>query len=498
MKTLKDFLYRYRYSIILILILLLGLFFRTYKLVDRFGFGHDADLYSWIVKDISIDGHFRLIGQETSAPGIFIGPLFYYSLVPFYLLFNMDPIGSAVLPPLIGIATSLSYYFVLSKLFNKKVGLIAAFLHAVSWSAIGYDRWVVPTITTKLWAIWYLYTIVQISRGNHNFLALLGILVGLIWHVHLALLSTLIAVPAAILFSRKLPAFKQILLSLVTFILVSTPLIAFELKHGFLQFPSLINNFFVDHGGSVGWYKFTRVIEDISKNLSALIFAPLDIRSEWKAPLLSLVLLFGIYLVRTGLVKVKELIPLYLWAGGVILFFTLSSTIISEYYFTNIEVIFIFIISLLFYLLFKSSYLGRYLSVLLLIFLLARNLFVYITKEPFHVGYIEKKAIAKYITEDSIQKGFPCVAINYINPPGENTGFRYFFYLNNLKLAPPSNKVPVYSIVFPYEWSKNEVSKVFGHIGVINPVKAPPREQLEYDCSGANTNLTDPMFGYVE
>src|SRR3989344_7831137 len=116
---------------LLLLILLLALFFRTYQIVERSYFGHDADLYSWMVKDIVVNHHFRLVGQETSAPGIFIGPLFYYSLVPFFILFNMDPIAAVIPITIVGLLTVISYYFVFTKLFNKGVGLIAAFLYAI-------------------------------------------------------------------------------------------------------------------------------------------------------------------------------------------------------------------------------------------------------------------------------------------------------------------------------------------------------------------------------
>src|SRR3989344_7799378 len=135
-------------------ILLVSLFFRTYQIVERYRYGHDAELFSWIVKDIVVNHHPRLIGQLTSAPGIFIGPLFYYMLVPFFLLSKMDPIGVTILGIIVGILTILSYYFVLSKLFNKTAGLIAGFLHAFLLSIVGFDRWIVPTLPTKLWAIW--------------------------------------------------------------------------------------------------------------------------------------------------------------------------------------------------------------------------------------------------------------------------------------------------------------------------------------------------------
>lgn len=92
--------------------------------MERFEFAHDGDLYSWIVKDILVDQHIRLIGQLTSAPGIFIGGLFYYLLIPFFLLFNRDPIGVIFFSVITGLSTMLSYYFVFIKLFKKEAGFI--------------------------------------------------------------------------------------------------------------------------------------------------------------------------------------------------------------------------------------------------------------------------------------------------------------------------------------------------------------------------------------
>src|SRR3989338_9818731 len=101
MSTVLFLLKKKSNILILFLIILIGLFFRTYLAVERFEFGHDGDLYSWIVKDIAVNHHFRLIGQLTSAPGIFIGGLFYYLLTPLFLLTNMNPVGGIFLSILI-------------------------------------------------------------------------------------------------------------------------------------------------------------------------------------------------------------------------------------------------------------------------------------------------------------------------------------------------------------------------------------------------------------
>src|SRR5688572_14384526 len=112
-KKLISFFKKHKKEIIIVsLILIIGMYFRTYRLVEKMEFAHDADLYSWFVKDVVIDKHIRLIGQLTSADGIFIGPLFYYALIPFFLMTGMDPVGGNWLMVILGAATMLSYYFV--------------------------------------------------------------------------------------------------------------------------------------------------------------------------------------------------------------------------------------------------------------------------------------------------------------------------------------------------------------------------------------------------
>ena len=264
-----------RHHLILILILFIGFFFRTYQIVERFEFAHDGDLYSWIIKDIVDNGHFRLIGQLTSAPGIFIGPLFYYLLIPFFVITNMDPIGALIPVTLLGLLTIYSYYFVLSKIFSYEVGLIGSFLYAVLIVTVNSDRWVVPTVTTSLWAVWYLYTLVMLSRRKWSHLYLLGLLIGLIWHVHIALLPALLAVSVSLLFAKQIPSVKYILGFAVSLFSTSLPFLIFELRHGMSQTLSFMNNFSdPEQGIAPGIYKFKLVLDMIAKNINSLFFSP--------------------------------------------------------------------------------------------------------------------------------------------------------------------------------------------------------------------------------
>lgn len=484
--------------IILIFILLIGLFFRSYKIINRLNFDHDGDLSAWIVKDIVINHHPRLVGQLTTAPGIFIGPLYYYLIAPFYILTKMDPIGAVIPITIIGVLTVFSYYYVFSKLFNTKVGLISSFLYAVLLSGVQIDRRVVPSTPTNIWVIWYFYTIVSIARGNYSVLPILGILIGLIWHIHIALLPALIAIPAAVFVSNKLPTKKHMINFLLALFISSLPLIIFEARHNFQQTFSLLNNFSTKDQIATGLYKFQLVFEMITKNINKLLFMPQSFKSTNNVFFVPAILLSSLLLIKSKILSLKEIIPLYVWFLGVFIFFGFSSSPISEYYFYNIEVIFLTIATLFIYLLYKQSSLGKLLTLLLLGLILLKNSYYLITQDYYHKGYLDKKALVEYVTKNAKESDFPCIGVSYITTPGENVGFRYFFYLKNLHLVHPSLEIPVYNIIIPEELSKEQGKIKFAHIGLIPPKNIPTKEIIEKSCQIPNTNLNDPMFGYVE
>lgn len=484
--------------VLLIAILFIGFFFRTYQSTERFEFAHDGDLYSWIVKDIVINHHIRLIGQLTSAPGIFIGGLFYYLLIPFFLLSKMDPIGTIYFSIIVSLLTITSLYFVLTKLFKKEVGLIGAYLYATLLATVNVDRWVVPTITTNLWVIWYFYCTISIVRGNYQVLPLLGILIGLIWHVHIALLPVLITIPVAAILAKKLPGKKQLFQFFISLFLSFLPFFLFEIKHNFQQINAFIGNFETSREGPSGLYKLALVINMITKNINGLLFAPQSFKLTSNIFFVLIILLSSFWLIKKKILSQKELVVFIIWILGVIIFFSFSSSPISEYYFSNIEIIFISLISLNFYLLFKSSKIGKILIIGLLALIGLKNGYFIITQGYYHKGYLEKKAVVDYIHQDSINKGYPCIGITYITTPGENVGFRYFFYLKGTHLIHPSLDIPVYNIVIPDELSLKEVKQKFGHIGIIPPTKIPTKEIIEKSCQIPNTNITDSLFGYVD
>ena len=144
--------------------------------------------------------------------------------------------------------------------------------------------------------------------------------------------------------------------------------------------------------------------------------------------------------------KFKELLILFTWVLGIILFFSFSRTPISEYYFANLEVIFLTIVSLLLTLFIKSHKLGLTFVIILLVTIFIKNLTYFISSDQYRVGYLDRKKAVEFIAQDAKDKGFPCIGITYITRIGDNVGFRYFFYLRNIHLVHPSFNVAVYNL----------------------------------------------------
>ena len=361
-----------------------------------------------------------------------------------------------------------------------------------------FDRHVFPSTLSNLWSIWYFYTVISLSRSNFSVFPLLGLLTGLIWHIHIALAPALFAIPVSLILSRKIPNIKQIFLFLLTFFILSIPLIIFETRHEFSQTFSLIKNFTTPHGGGSGIPKLNLILIKLSSNIQNLYFYPQTQNIIPPVLLLTVTLISAVFIVKQKLMQFKELIPIYFWTFGVIAFFTLSSTIVSEYYLANLEVIFLGILSMLLYLLSKHSKSGLYFTITLLIVIFVKNLFFFVTQDYYNKGYVEKKAVVEFISKDSKEKQFPCIAVSYITSPGENVGFRYFFYLKNMHVNQSWSGSPVYSIVLPDELAAGKNEALFGHIKIIPPEQTRSRDEIKISCSGENSNLTDPLLGYTE
>lgn len=494
----------------LIIILLLGLFLRIYKFSEFFQFGHEQDLQAWIVKDILIDKHPRLIGQETSVPGLFIGPLYYYILAFFFAIFSLDPRASIIPITLVSLATIASVFFILEKLYGKKVGLIGSFIYAISPAIVFLDRWTVPTQPTLLWTIWFYYVLIKLSKGERGVVPILVILIALIWHIHIAFVPLLLLIPIAIYFGKKsekrhkkTKSYKlmtYVRLSFVVSLLLLIPLIAFELRHNFQQVRGLlnINESRVGQAREVreGYYK----VEVITEYMNKVLWSPFLYQANPKNPMLAKipVLLFAfiglmVWTYKKKILTKSELILLFSWIVIIFASQMANKRIISDYYFNNLIIVSLVVFSLCVSQLLSKKGTRKWVlvgGIVFVVFGFNKVLAKKVTMREFG----DREAIVDFIAQDASDRGNSCQAINYIGDIPVRYGYRYLFWWKGVNQITPGNDVPVYSIVQPYTISENEISFRSGDIGVILP--QDPQVPGESVCNKPERQLI-PLNGFV-
>jgi len=478
----------------LIIILALGIFFRTFNFSKGFSFAHDQDLYSWIAKDIFTNKHLRLSGQVTSVDGVFIGPAYYYLMTLTYAIFDMNPLSAIVPLTLIGVINIVSIYWIFKRFFGEKVGMLGAFIEAISFGMASFDRWSVPTQPTILWCIWFLFIILEFSRGRLKHLWLYAVLVGLLWNVHIALLPIL---PIPILvyfifpikFREKIARIKikQILLALLIFILVNSPFFIFEIKHNFSQIKSTIAAMKVKNIGPSGWQKVDKVLNasgiEFQQRL-VLGWENFEVNWLW----LGVIVIFGVILIRKQ-INIAEFIGITFWILLILLAQFTSKRPVSEYYFSNLLPLIILLVSL-----FLGNFKNIFIYILGAIYL-GINIFWLITKTDMNNSYYYRKQLVDYVQKEALKNNYPCIAVNYIADPGVGVGFRYLFWYDGIRLIKANDKVPIYNIVIPWQISEKEISAHFGRFGVINP--KPMKKVEAATCQDIKYNL-DPLLGYTE
>jgi len=477
-------------------ILVLGLFFLVYNFKLSLIWNHDQDLYSWIARDIIVNRHLRLVGQVTSIPGVFIGPFYYYLIALFYWIFRMNPMSAIIPVTAIGLFSIWSLYFVVKEFWGKRAGLISAFLMAVSTGIALFQRWSVPTQPTILWSIWFLYVIFKALEGDKKIIYLYGFLLGMVYHIHIALLPIL---PLPILayavsrgslkekFSRiKL---KEYLGCIAIFLIFSSPFWLFELKHNWSEVKGMMAATQVDIGAPTGKAKFLKVLNAASQELQIRLVRGWETyRVELIWPVFIIAM---IYLLKIKKITAKQTVFIWLWIFLICWAQFVSKRIVSEYYFTNLVILFFIIFSL-----FISEILSN--RTVLGIFLagyLGLNIFWLNRYTQLNDSYFYKEQAVESIVADAKSKNYPCISVNYIAKFGDGVGFRYLFWNKGMKVVKTHENVPQYDLVIPFAQSDKELTAKFGLIGVIkNKKEVEVNSQV---CDDPALTL-DPLLGYTE
>ena len=306
---MKKFWPKNNYLIFLGFIILLAFFLRFWKLPEYMTFLGDEGRDALAVKRMIIDHKFRLIGPVTSIGNMYLGPLYYYLILPAMVVSRLSPVGPAAFIALLGIITVFLVFWWGREWVGEKAALIAAFFYALSPVVIIYSRssWnpnVMPFFALVtlfgIWRVWqqkqfWWLPLIGVSLSfalqSHWLGLLLFPTVGLFWLLTLFdLIKNRISLKPFILHTSYL--------ILIFLLLTVAPLVWFDLRHNFIN-ANAFKAFFTDRQATVNLkiYKaIPRLWELFVQVFTRLVAGKDEFWGKWMA--LVITILFGFTMIQ--------------------------------------------------------------------------------------------------------------------------------------------------------------------------------------------------------
>ena len=253
-KSIKELMLKNRAEgLLLFLILTVAIFLRFYHIARLEFFTYDQARDALFVKRMIVDREFRLLGTQTSLPGMYLPPFYYYTIAVVLWLFRLNPAGIDIYSGLIGVLSIPLVYYVANKIFGKPAGMFSAGLFAVSPIIVELTRraWNCNTLPFFILIAFYFVYLYFKERKVRDFL-LAFTFYGYSLSLHFGawtLIPLFIYIWFYALIKNKLKTKWLLTGAGIAFFFIS-PLLIFELRHNFI----LVNQakmFFFD-GGHLG------------------------------------------------------------------------------------------------------------------------------------------------------------------------------------------------------------------------------------------------------
>lgn len=418
-------------TLLLVIIIFLGAYVRLYKISEYMTFLGDEGRDMLVMKRMIVDHKFTLLGPTASVGGFFLGPVYYYFMLPFVWIWNMSPVGAAVMVALFGVATIYLLYRLGSDMFDKTVGFIASSLYAVSPLVIAYSRssWnpnIVPFFSTLLiLLLWH-------SVRRPMLIFWVGVVLGIGLQLHYLFLFLLPVTFFWYIYKGNHHWLRNYVYGCLGFVVGYGPFLLFEVRHGFPNTIAIYNFIRAGEGTGLVQSTFWKNITDVSYRLFGRLLFRLPPPEQWEnvSPLLqnfwsvgtkfTILASLGALLFKK---KVSQTVLLMVWFFIPLFLFGLYKKGIYDYYF----VIF-FSLPFLFFSVFMRSLMKHRVGSLIVGITVIAIIYLNWQGRPFLYPPNNQFAQARLIAQAAYEKagGKP---YNFALMTGGNSdhAYRYFF-----------------------------------------------------------------------
>jgi len=343
MEKIKSKVKSQKSKVLILGILLVAAYLRLYNISGYMTFLGDEGRDVLVVKQMIVDHKWTLLGPTASVGGFFLGPIYYYFMLPFLWAWRLDPTGPAVMVALFGVATVYLVYRAGRDMFNSWVGLVASALYALSPVVIAYSRssWnpnVVPFFS--LLTIYLLWKYSDDKKIRDIFWTGVSMGIGLQLH-YLFLFLFPVAAIWLLLYTRKGIRIRSWMLGAVGFVVGYAPFLLFELRHGFPNTQSIIRFVLAGKDTGLTGEKYWGIIQDVLFRLVGRLVLRLPQPEIWQnipgwqqgVWHWGIVGIIAIGVLCLLLKRQRSSDLLLLWGGVVAILFGFYKRAIYDYYF---------------------------------------------------------------------------------------------------------------------------------------------------------------------
>ncbi|MEN8252811.1 MAG: glycosyltransferase family 39 protein [Patescibacteria group bacterium] len=236
-----------------IVIILIATFFRLYNLPNTLMFQGDQGRDAIIVVNMLRDFDPVFIGPVASVGNLYLGPLYYYFMLPFLFLSFPSPLGPAYAVAVLGIAAVALVYLLGKRMFGTVTALFAATFLAFNSIAIEYSRFSWNPNPAPFVSILMIYFTFMAWKKSPKYWVAVAICFSVLIQLHYVFLLS--AAGAGIIWLLQLFEIIKIknkkimhlilatLFSALIFLLFLLPLILFDIRHDYLNTKAFLAMF---------------------------------------------------------------------------------------------------------------------------------------------------------------------------------------------------------------------------------------------------------------
>ncbi len=405
--------FRYEAFDILLIAGVAGIF-RLWNISSYMTFLGDEGRDAIVVKKIVELKHWPLIGPGTSIGNMYLGPLYYYLVSPGYLIFGGSPVGSSVSVGIIGVMTLALLWWISRQWFGRWAALAISLLYAISPTVIIYSRssWnpnVMPFFALlsaygiwKVWRLKYWRWLIPVGVSlafalNSHYLGLLMLpFVGLFW---------VLSKPKSVVYT---------VVALTAFLVLMSPLLFFDIKHGYQNFSSF-KKFFSERQTTVN-LQAQKSLPNLYPIWEQVNTSLLSANNKSVGRPISIALLLGTVLIIVRDKNRKDLLFVSAWVITGLVGLGLYKQHIYDHYFgflfPAIFLVLGFVLSRI-----------RYLSILVLLPLIYINLESSPLRYPPNRQLQNTKSVSEFIIKESGDKPFN---LGLVAKSNYDASYRYF------------------------------------------------------------------------